>query len=99
MQCALDFCYGPLAAMQGSERGDQHIGIVPDLIQIKFVLVVVMVSLVVIQISLKLGLHGTVFRFGSQHISVSRGISRTADGGAQALKDERARGRYIHQHG
>ena len=56
-----------LALMESRENGDQHIGVMLNIIQIKVILVIVMVTFIVIQIALQLLLHPAILRFRAQH--------------------------------
>ena len=56
-----------LALMESREDGDQHIGVMLNIIQIKVILVIVMVTFIVIQIALQLLLHPAILRLRAQH--------------------------------
>ena len=56
-----------LALMESREDGDQHIGVMLNIIQIKVILVIVMGAFIVIQIALQLLLHPAILRLRAQH--------------------------------
>ena len=56
-----------LALMESREDGDQHIGVMLNIVQIEVILVIVMVTFKVIQIALQLLLHLAILRFCAQH--------------------------------
>ena len=56
-----------LALMESRENGDQHIGVMLNIVQIKVILVIVMVTFIVIQIALQLLLHPAILRLRAQH--------------------------------
>ena len=63
----LHFIQRELSLIEGRENGNQHIGIVFNLIKVKVVFVVVMRALEVIQIRLQLCLHMTILRLRTLH--------------------------------
>ena len=56
-----------LALVESRENGDQHIGVMLNIIQIKVILVIVMVTFIVIQIALQLLLHPAILRLRAEH--------------------------------
>ena len=56
-----------LALMESRENGDQHIGVMLNIIQIEVIFVIVMSAFIVIQIALQLLLHPAILRFRAQH--------------------------------
>ena len=56
-----------LALMESREDGDQHIGVMLNIIQIKVILVIVMGAFIVIQIALQLLLHLAILRLRAEH--------------------------------
>ena len=56
-----------LALMESRENGDQHIGVMLNIIQIEVILVVVMGAFVCVEIALQLLLHLAILRLRGQH--------------------------------
>ena len=56
-----------LALMESRENGDQHIGVMLNIIQIEVIFVIVMSSFIVIQIALQLLLHPAILRLRAKH--------------------------------
>ena len=97
LQNAAHFVNRPFAALEGGDHGDEHIGIVFDLVQIKMVLVVVVSAFVAIQIRPQFVLHGAVGGFRRQHIRVLQRVGRGNDTGYPALKQRGAGGDAGHE--
>ena len=57
----------PFAFMKGRENGDQHIGVMLDVIQIEVILVIIVGGLVVVQLRLQLCLHPAILFLSPQH--------------------------------
>ena len=79
LQLALYLAKRPSAALERRERGDQHIRVMPDLIEVKVILVIIMRRFVIVQLGLQRCLHRAVLRFGGKHIAVLAGIGRYAE--------------------
>lgn len=75
----------PLPLMVGGEDGNEHIGVVPDLVQVKVVFVVGMGALVGVQVVLQLRLHPGIGVLRAQHGLVGGGIGGAGDAGHTAL--------------
>ena len=56
-----------LALMESRENGDQHIGVMLNIIQIEVIFVIVMSAFIVIQIALQLLLHPAILRLRAEH--------------------------------
>ena len=56
-----------LALMESREDGDQHIGVMLNIIQIEVIFVIVMSAFIVIQIALQLLLHPAILRLRAEH--------------------------------
>ena len=56
-----------LSLMESRENGDQHIGVMLNIIQIEVIFVIVMSAFIVIQIALQLLLHPAILRLRAQH--------------------------------
>ena len=79
----------PLSLMIGGEDRNEHIGVMPDLVQVEVVFVVGMGTLVGVQVVLQLRLHPSIGGLRAQHGLVGRGIGGAGD----------ARHAALHQHG
>ena len=67
LKCTLHLIQRELALMESREDGDQHIGVMLNIVQIEVILVIVMVTFIVIQIALQLLLHPAILRLRAQH--------------------------------
>ena len=56
-----------LALVERRENGDQHIGVMLNIVQIEVILVIVMGAFIVVQIALQLLLHSAILRLRAQH--------------------------------
>ena len=65
LYCAAHLVNRPLAAVEGGDGRNQHIGVMLDFIQIKVVLVVIMGALVAVQVVLQLRFQGAILFLGS----------------------------------
>ncbi|CAN4072763.1 Non-heme chloroperoxidase, partial [Dysosmobacter welbionis] len=93
LQRTLYLLQRPCPLPERRENGDQHIGVVLDVIQIEVVLVVVMGALVAVQIILQLVLHGAVGGLGPQHIRILGGVGAGGDGTHKAVAHGGHRGK------
>ena len=82
----------PLPAHKGGDGGDQHIGVMLDVVQIKMVLIVVVGAFVGVKILLQFRFHGAILRLCRQHIRVLAGIGGHVDAGGSALNQHGAGG-------
>lgn len=84
--------------MVGGEDGDQHIGVVADLVQVEVVLVIAGVQAgIVVQLVLERRLHPGVCGLGPQHILVPAGVGGTAQRGQPALQQNGTGGHAVEQ--
>ena len=75
-------CQCPAALVVGGEQGDQHIGVMSDLVQVKLVCVIAWVQgSVIVQLVFQRGLHPGVRGLRAQHIRVGGGIGGAAQPG------------------
>ena len=74
IQNAAHLVYFPFTAFESGYHGDQHIGVMLDLVQVEMVLVIVVGAFVGIKIALQLRLHAAVGGFRRQHIRILQGI-------------------------
>ena len=72
--------------MEGGQDGQQHIGVMLDLVQVKVILVIVMGAIIGIQILLQLRLHLTVGGLGPGQVRVLRKIGGAYQAGGAAPK-------------
>ena len=72
--------------MEGGQDGQQHIGVMLDLIQVKVILVIVVGALVGVQVFLQLRLHFTVGGLGPCQVRVLREIGGAHQAGSAAPK-------------
>ena len=73
----------PFSLPERRQHGNQHIGVMFDLIQVKMVFVVIMGAFVIVQILLKLCLKRQILRLRRQHICISAGIGGQHAGGCE----------------
>ena len=76
----------PRAAVNRRQHGDQHIGVMLNIVKVIGVFVVIMGAFVVVQIRLQFRFHCRVLRFGGKHILVLAGIGGYGQSGGPALK-------------
>ena len=86
LQIPLHFIQGEHPLMEGGQDGQQHIGVMLDLVQVKVVLVIVVGALVGIQILLQLRLHLAVGGLGPGQVCVLREIGGAYQAGGAAPK-------------
>ena len=82
----------PLSRLPGGKQGDQHIGVVIDVIQIEAVCIVVVRRFVVVQIVLQGILHSCILRFRSQHVLVAGRIGTHGNGRSHSVDQDGAGG-------
>ena len=73
----------PFSLPERRQHGNQHIGVMFDLIQVKMVFVVIMGAFVIVQILLKLCLKRQILCLRRQHIRIGAGISGQHAGGCE----------------
>ena len=76
-----------LTFVESRENGDQHIGVVLNLIQIEMVFVVVVGAFVGVEIALQLLLHPAILRLRAEHRVILAEIGGRNDGRASLRED------------
>ena len=92
-----DFLQCPLAGVHGGQNCRQHIGVMPDVVQLIVVFVVVMGKLIPVKLPLQCLLHGAVGCFRTHNVIVSGGIAAGSDSCADAFHHHGAGGDSIQQ--
>ena len=85
-QVALYLPDGKYPVMERRQNGNQHIGVMADLVKVKMVFVIVVGGLVVIQIVLQLGFQLRVGVLGGQHIAVLGKVGGRRDAASGAAE-------------
>ena len=86
LQIPLHLVQGEHPLMEGGQNGQQHIGVMLDLIQLKVVLVIVVGALVAVQVLLQFCLHLAVGGLGPGQVRVLRKIGGGHQAGGSAPK-------------
>ena len=86
LQIPLHLVQGEHPFVKRRQDGQQHIGVMLDLVQVKVILVVIVGGLVGVQVFLQLGLHLTVGGLGPGQVRVLRKIGGAHQAGGAAPK-------------
>jgi hypothetical protein len=90
---------GPCPLMVGGEDGDQHIGVMPDAVQVIAVFVIAgVVTGIVVHFVLQSGLQCRIVRLGPQHIRVLTGIGAASAAAQDGLGQHGTGGHDIKEH-
>ena len=88
----------PFSLMERRQDGNEHIGVVLDLVQVKVVLVIAVGCGVIVQVVLQLRLHTGVGRLRRQNILILCGVSGGTDGSTRtAAQGSQRRGAGLKQ--
>ena len=86
----------PFPLIVSGQQGDQHIGVVDDLVQVIVVFVITgMQRFVVVQLILQIRLQLRISCLRAQHILIPRGIGGGGQGGGGALKEHGTGGQGV----
>ena len=92
-----DLLQFPLAGVHGGQNRRQHIGVMPDIVQLIVVFVVVMGLLIPIKLPLQCLFHSAVGCFRTHNIIVSGGIAACSDSRTDAFHHHGAGGHGIQE--
>ena len=98
LQISLHLVQSEYPLMEGGQDGQQHIGVMLDLVQVKVILVIVVGALVGVQVFLQLRLHFTVGCLGPGQVRVLREIGGAHQAGSAAPKHGGAGLHQAHNH-
>ena len=88
----------PFPLIVGGKQGDQHIRVMPDLVQLIMVLVIAAVqAFIVVKLILKVSLHPGIIGLRPQHIRIPAGVGGTGHAGHPALEQHGQGRKAVHK--